>query len=58
MGGWGSWCHVSGCVWRVFSSFVSSSSWYWLMDLGVGVVEMGDEKGSESLSSAQITSII
>jgi len=28
------------------------------MDLGVGVVEMGDEKGSESLSSAQITSII
>ena len=31
---------------------VSSSSWYWLMDLGVGVVEMGDEKSSESLSSA------
>ena len=29
-----------------------SSSGYWLMDLGVGVVEMGDEKSSESLSSA------
>jgi len=34
------------------SRAVSSSSWYWLMDLGVGVVEMGDEKSSESLSSA------
>ena len=35
-----------------------SSSWCWLMDLGVGVVEIGGEKGSESLSSAQTTSII
>jgi len=40
------------------SQVISLSSWYWLMDLGVGVVEMGDEKSSEFLSSAQTTSII
>ncbi len=34
------------------SRAVSSASWCWLMDLGVGVVGMGDEKSSESLSSA------
>ncbi len=39
-------------------SRVVSSSWPWLRDLGVGVVEMGDEKTSESLFSAQTTSII
>ena len=39
-------------------SRVVSSSWGWLRDLGVGVVERGDEKNSESLSSAQTTSII
>ncbi len=40
------------------SRVVSSSSWGWLRGLGVGVVERGDEKNSESLSSAQTTSII
>ena len=34
------------------SRVVSSSSWPWLRDLGVGVVEMGDEKRNEFLSSA------
>jgi hypothetical protein len=42
--------------WR--SRVVSSSSWCWLRGLGVGVVVMGDERISESLSSAQTTSII
>jgi hypothetical protein len=37
---------------------VSPSSWSWLRDLGGGVVEMGDERTSESLSSTQTTSII
>ncbi len=40
------------------SRMVSSPLWCWLRVLGVGVVERGDEKSSESLSSAQTTSII
>ncbi len=40
------------------SQVVSSSSWPWLRDLGVGVVEVVDEKSSEKLSFAQTTSII
>lgn len=40
------------------SRVVSSSSWSWLRGLGGGVVEMGDERISESLSSTQTTSII
>jgi hypothetical protein len=40
------------------SRVVSSSSWSCLRDLGGGVVEMGDESTSESLSSAQATLII
>ena len=39
---------------RVISCF----SWCWLRGLGVGVVEMGDERTSESRSSAQTISII
>ncbi len=40
------------------SQGVSSSSWSWLRGLGVGVVEVVDEKSSEKLSFAQTTSII
>jgi hypothetical protein len=42
--------------WR--SRVVSPSSWHWLKDLGVGLVEMDDERSSEFLSSAQTISII
>ena len=45
-------------VFRWCSRVVSSSSWSCLRDLGGGVVEMGDESISESLSSAQATLII
>ncbi len=45
-------------VFGLCSRMVSSPLWCWLRDLGVGVVERGDEKSSESLSSAQTTSII
>ena len=49
------------CVWLYLDGvldFISSSSWYWVMDLGVVVVDVGDGKRGESLSSAQTTSII
>ncbi len=45
---------VFGWCSRVISCF----SWCWLRGLGVGVVEVGDERTSESRSSAQTISII
>ena len=45
-------------VFRECSRVISSSLWHWLRDLGVGVVEVVDEKSGESLSSTQTTSII
>ena len=40
------------------SRVMSPSSWRWLIDLGVGVVEMDDERSCEFLSSAHTTSNI
>jgi len=50
-------CHVSGCVWMVFSNCFSF--FVGLVEgSGCCVVERDDEKNSESLSPAQTTSII
>ena len=45
-------------VFRGCSRVISSSLWHWLRDLSVGDVVRGDERTSESLSSAQTNSII